>query len=177
MSKSIFCLHRAGKRKIIFTIERLFTRTNIYLIMKNWDVFIIVSTFIIALALFSSGKISFDNMLNNLQLSETIIVMFKTVTIALLGSFALALMIIFILIDVVVTLVSGIEFPIMQFFYHTVYMDYFHGWYWDMHSGSHIFMACIVLFGIGLINTYMGPVYRKKTYVYHKSKQNNYIKH
>ncbi len=145
--------------------------------MKNWDVFIIVSTFIIALALFSSGRITFDNMLNNLQLSETIIVMFKTITIALLGSFALALMIIFILIDIIVTFISGVEFPIIQFFYNTVYMGFFHNWYWELHSGSHIFMACIILFGVGLINTYLGPIYRRKTFVYYKSKQNNYIKH
>lgn len=145
--------------------------------MKNWDAFIIVSSFVIALALFATDKIGFNNMLENLKLGETIIVMFKTATVAFLGSITLAVMVVVLIIDIFVSLIMRAEFPIMQFFYNTIFMDYFKGWYWDAHSGSHILMACIALFGIGLINTYLGPIYRKKTFVYYKTKQNNYIQH
>jgi len=145
--------------------------------MKNWDVFIIVSTFIIALALFSTEKIGVENMLSNLNPAETIIVMFKTITVSLVGIIGLTSMIIILLADILVSMFMRADFPIMHFLHDKVFADYFINWYWEAHSGSHILMACIILFGFGIINTYVGPVYRRKTVVYYKTKQNNYINH
>ncbi len=145
--------------------------------MRNWDVFFIVTTFIIALALFSSGRIGFENMLNDLKPAETIIVLAKTIAVVVVGTLSIAIMILLVLFDIAITLFSGVEFPVLRFFYDIVYRQYFQGFYWDAHSGSHIFLACIILFGIGIINTYMGPVHRKKTFVYHKTKETNYINH
>jgi hypothetical protein len=145
--------------------------------MKNWDAFIIVSSFVIALALFATEKIGFHNMLENLKPGETIVVMVKTATVALLGSITLAVMVVVLIIDIFISLIMQAEFPIMHFFYDTIFLDYFMGLYWEAHTGSHILMACIALFGIGLINSYLGPIYRKKTFVYYKTKQNNYIHH
>lgn len=145
--------------------------------MKNWDVFIIVSTFVIAIALFASGKIDFNNMLNNLNTEETLVVMFKTATVALLGILALGLLVVVLLADIIISIVLRMEFPLLHFLYDTLYLEYFRAWFWDMHSGSHIFMACIILFGLGVIKSYLGPVKRKKTFVYHKTKQNNYVSH
>jgi len=151
--------------------------TNQLAFMRNWDVFIIVSTFIIALALFSSGKIGFENMLTDLKPAETFLVMAKTVAVAIIGTVSLAIMVLLVIIDIAITLFSGVEFPVLRFFHDVVYMHYFFVFYWEAHSGSHIFLACIILFGVGIINTYLGPVHRKKTFVYHKTKETNYINH
>jgi hypothetical protein len=145
--------------------------------MKNWDAFIIVSTFMLAIALFAGDKIEVENIFYNLKAGETLVVMFKTLIVALMGIISLAIMILVLLLDVAVSLLMRMEFPILQFFYNTIYLDYFRGWYWDAHSGSHLLMACVTLFALALINSYLGPVYREKTFVYHKTKENNYINH
>jgi hypothetical protein len=145
--------------------------------MKNWDAFVIVSTFIIAIALFSSSKINALNMLDNLSFSETLMVMGKTLAVIITGSLSIALMIIILLIDILVSIALRMEFPILHLMHEYLYLGMIREWYWDAHTGSHILMACIVLFGMGLINTYLGPVHRRKTFIYHKNKETNYFTH
>lgn len=145
--------------------------------MRNWDSFVMVSTTIIALMLFASGKIAFDNMLDNLQVQQTLIVLLKTLVIIFVATLSMASMVVVLLVDILVSLMMRSEFPITLFLYDTLYVQLARGWYWDMHSGSHIFMSCIMLFGGGLINTYLGPVKRKKKFIYHKNKSYNYTTH
>lgn len=145
--------------------------------MRNWDAFIIVSTFLLAVALFAGDKIDPENIFINLNAGETLLVMLKTIMVALLGIISIAIMILVLLLDIIVSLLFRMEFPILQFFYNTIYLEYFRGWYWDAHSGSHLFLACITLFSLGLINSYLGPVYREKTFVYQKTTEDTYIRH
>ncbi len=145
--------------------------------MKNWDAFIIVSTSIIALTLFASGRVEMYNMLDNLTVQATLVAMLKTVAIVISGSLIIASMIVILLLDIVTSVIMRMEFPIIHYLYQNYYIGVVREWYWDANTGSHILMACIILFGIGLINTYLGPVYRKKTFIYHKNKESNYYSH
>ncbi|MFW5707125.1 MAG: hypothetical protein ACOC12_04325 [Bacteroidota bacterium] len=145
--------------------------------MKNWDAFVIVSTSVIALALFSSGKINATNMLDNLSFAETLLVMAKTIAVIITGSLTIALMVIILVIDILISVIMQVDFPIMHLLYEYLYLGMIREWFWDAHTGSHILMATIVLFGIGLINTYLGPVHRKKTFIYYKNKESNYFTH
>ena len=78
-------------------------------------------------------------------------------------------MVIVLLIDVLITIIFKTEFPITHLIYDYAYLQLAKGWYWDLHSGSNIFMACIILFGIGLISLYLGPIRKKKKkFIYHK---------
>ncbi len=145
--------------------------------MKNWDVFIIVSTSIIALTLFASGRIGMYDMLDNISVQDTVIAMIKTIAIVISGSLIIASMVVILLVDIVTSVIMRIEFPIIHFLYNNYYINIVRDWYWDANTGSHLLMACIILFGLGLINTYLGPVYRKKTFIYHKNKESNYYTH
>lgn len=136
-----------------------------------------VSAVILTLVLFASDRVGFDNMLQNLNARETIIVIVKTLVVIAMASISIAMMVVFLLLDVLVSIVTRMEFPISHFVYNTIYLDLMQNWFWNSHSGSHILMACIILFGAGLINTYLGPVKRKKKFIYHKTKESNYISH
>jgi hypothetical protein len=141
--------------------------------MNNWNLFVIMSTFIIMIALFASGKINFTNMLNDLNMQETFFVALKTLVVSIAGVILLLMMILLLLIDVLVSLITSSEFPILHFLYNTVYIDYFRNLYWDTHSGSHLFMACILLFGIAIIYSYIGPFNKKRNFIFHKSGKTN----
>lgn len=145
--------------------------------MKNWDAFIIVSTSIIALTLFASGRIEMYNMMDNITVQDTVVAMVKTVAVVISGCLIIASMIVILLVDIVTSVIMRMEFPIIHFLYQNYYVGIVRDWYWDANTGSHLLMACIVLFGIGLINTYVGPVYRKKTFIYYKNKESNYHTH
>lgn len=136
--------------------------------MKNWDVFVLVFSFIITIMLFSSGKISYDNMLSDLNAISVLIVMLKTIGVMILVTTFLTLVILFLLADIIVSVVLTLEFPILHFLYYQVYLDIVRGWYWDFHSGSNIFMACIILFGLALVNSYLNPFGSGKTLVLQK---------
>lgn len=145
--------------------------------MKNWDVFIIVSTFVIVLSLFSSGRVSADNLTDHLHPLETIIVISKTLLMVLMACIGILSMMFVLVSDIVVSILFRLEFPIIHFLYEYAYLGVMKGWYWDAHSGSHLFMASVTLFGIGVINTYLGSYQREKTVVYHKSAQADYTSH
>ena len=145
--------------------------------MKNWDVFVIVSTFVIALSLFSSGRITPGNMVDHLHPLETIVVMFKTLAMILIACTGIISMMFILVADIIVSILFRLEFPIIHFLHDFLYLEVIKGWYWDAHSGSHIFMASVSLFGIALINTYLGSYHREKTVVYHKSVQADYTSH
>ncbi|MFN3556374.1 MAG: hypothetical protein ACK4VN_10455 [Bacteroidales bacterium] len=137
--------------------------------LRNWNSFIIAATAIITIILFASDKITFETMLNDLELKETLWVSLKTVLVIFTGVTTMALMVVVLLIDVLISIITRSEFPITHLVYDFVYLQFTRGWYWDAHSGSHIFMACIILFGLGILSMYVGPVRRrKKKFIYYK---------
>jgi hypothetical protein len=137
--------------------------------MKNWNSFLMVSSLIISIILFASGKLQIDGALDHINLEESIIAALKTILITLAASVTILLMVVILLIDVLLTVLLKSEFPITKLVFEYVYLQFIKGWYWDVHSGSNIFMACIILFGIGLISLYVNPFRkRKKKFIYHK---------
>ena len=137
--------------------------------MRNWNSFLMASTAIIALILFASGKLEIEGMLDNVNLHDTAIAALKTLVIIVVATITLIIMIIVLLIDVLITIIFKSEFPILNLMYEYAYLQLVKNWYWDAHSGSNIFMACIILFGIGLISLYLGPIRKKKKkFIYHK---------
>jgi hypothetical protein len=137
--------------------------------MKNWNSFLMVSSLIISIILFASGKLQIDGALDHINLEESIIAALKTILITLAASVTILLMVVILLIDVLLTVLLKSEFPITKLVFEYVYLQFIKGWYWDVHSGSNIFMACIILFGIGLISLYINPFRkRKKKFIYHK---------
>jgi hypothetical protein len=137
--------------------------------MKNWNSFLMVSSLIISIILFASGKLQIDGALDHINLEESIIAALKTILITLAASVTILLMVVILLIDVLLTVLLKSEFPITKLVFEYVYLQFIKGWYWDLHSGSNIFMACIILFGIGLISLYINPFRkRKKKFIYHK---------
>ncbi len=139
--------------------------------MRNWNVYFIMSAIIITIILFADKKVSPENMLSGLQTGETLIVFLKSIAITLVTVVSLLLMIVILLADVLVTIVTGKEFPLTQLMYDNIYIQLLRGWYWDAHSGSHIFMACIIMFGLGLISLYIAPLRRKKKFIYYSSRK------
>lgn len=137
--------------------------------MRNWNVYFIMSAIIITIILFADKKVSPENMLSGLQTGETLIVFLKSIAITLVTVVSLVFMIVILLADVLVTIVTGKEFPLTQLMYDNIYIQLLRGWYWDAHSGSHIFMACIIMFGLGLISLYIAPLRRKKKFIYYSS--------
>lgn len=128
-----------------------------------------VSSLIISIILFASGKLQIEGALDHINLEESIIAALKTILITLAASVTILLMVVILLIDVLLTVLLKSEFPITKLVFEYVYLQFIKGWYWDVHSGSNIFMACIILFGIGLISLYVNPFRkRKKKFIYHK---------
>lgn len=128
-----------------------------------------VSSLIISIFLFASGKLQIDGALDHINLEESIIAVLKTILITLAAIVTIILMVVILLIDVLLTVILKSEFPITKMVFEYVYLQLIKGWYWDVHSGSNIFMACIILFGIGLISLYISPFRRrKKKFIYHK---------
>lgn len=137
--------------------------------LRNWNSFVMAASVIIAIILFASDKINFETMLDNINATETLIVTLKTLLIIFVGVVSMALMIVVLLIDVLVSIIMRSEFPLTHLFYDYLYLQFARGWYWDVHSGSHIFLACILLFGLALLSFYIGPVRkRKKKFIYYK---------
>ena len=137
--------------------------------IKNWNSFLMVSSLIISILLFASGKLQIDGALDHINLEESIITALKTILITLAATVTILLMVVILLIDVLVTVLLKSEFPITNLIFEYVYLQFIKGWYWDVHSGSNILMACIILFGVGLISLYVNPFRRrKKKFIYHK---------
>lgn len=137
--------------------------------MKNWNAYLMISSIIISIVLFASGKLQIEGALDNINLEESIIAGLKTVLITIAVVITVLLMVVILLIDVLITVLLSSEFPITNLVIEYVYIQLVKGWYWDVHSGSNIFMACIILFGIGLISLYISPFKRrKKKFIYHK---------
>lgn len=136
--------------------------------MKNWDVFVLIYSFVISIMLFSSGKINYENMLSDLELTTIILAMMKSMGIMILITTFLTFVILFLLIDIIISVIFYIEFPILHFLYNTVYLEVVRGWYWDNYQGSNIFMACIILFGLALISSYINPFKSGKTTIFYK---------
>lgn len=137
--------------------------------MKNWNAYLMISSIIISIVLFASGKLQIEGALDNINLDESIIAGLKTVFITIAVVITVLLMVVILLIDVLITVLLSSEFPITNLVIEYVYMQLIKGWYWDVHTGSNIFMACIILFGIGLISLYINPFRRKKRkFIYHK---------
>lgn len=128
-----------------------------------------ISSIIISIVLFASGKLQIEGALDNIDLEESIIAALKTIFITVVAAITILLMVVILLIDVLITVLLRFEFPITNLIFDYVYLQLIKGWYWDMHSGSNIFMACIILFGIGLLSLYINPFRRrKKKFIYHK---------
>ncbi|MFN2395807.1 MAG: hypothetical protein ABR597_08985 [Bacteroidales bacterium] len=137
--------------------------------MKNRNFFLMISSIIISIVLFASGKLQIEGALDNIDLEESIIAALKTIFITVVAAITILLMVVILLIDVLITVLLRFEFPITNLIFDYVYLQLIKGWYWDMHSGSNIFMACIILFGIGLLSLYINPFRRrKKKFIYHK---------
>lgn len=130
--------------------------------MKNWNSFFIISSIIIALILFITGKQSIENLFDDIHIRETVIVFFKTIAVSFIAVLAIITMVILILIDVLLTVLLRKEFPLFHLLYEHVYKQVAVGWYWDSHSGGHILMACIIMFGLGIIGMNLGSVFGKK---------------
>ena len=130
--------------------------------MKNWNSFFIISSIIIALILFITGKQSLENIFDDIQIRETIIVFFKTIAISFIAVLTIITLVILILIDVLLTVILKKEFPLFHLLYEHVYKQLIVGWYWDSHTGGHILMACIIMFGLGVIGMNLGSVFGKK---------------
>ncbi|MBW6480783.1 MAG: hypothetical protein K0B37_15245 [Bacteroidales bacterium] len=140
--------------------------------IKNWNSFLMVSGIIISIILFASGKLQLEGALDQINLEDSIIAALKTILVTIAASVTIFLMIIVLLIDVLITILLRSEFPITNLVFEYVYLQFFRGWYWDAHSGNSIFMACIILFGIGLISLYISPFRRrKKKFIYHKKSE------
>ncbi len=138
--------------------------------MKNWNAYVMISSIIISIVLFASGKLQIEGALDNINLEESIIAGLKTVFITIAVVITVLLMVVILLIDVLITALLSSEFPITNLVIEYVYMQLIKGWYWDVHSGNNIFMACIILFGIGLISLYINPFRRRnKKFIYHKN--------
>ncbi len=137
--------------------------------IKNWNSFLMVSAIIISIILFATGKLQIEGALDHIDPKDSVIAALKTILIMVTASVTIILMIIVLLIDVLITVLLKSEFPITNMAFEYVYLQFIRGWYWDMHSGNSIFMACIKLFGIGLISLYINPFgRRKKKFIYHK---------
>lgn len=137
--------------------------------IKNWNSFLIITSLIISILLFASGKLEIEGALDHINLEESVIAALKTILITLAASVTIVLMVVILLIDVLLTVLLKSEFPITNLIFEYVYLQFIKGWYWDFHSGSNILMACIILFGVGLTSLYINPFRRRrKKFIYHK---------
>ncbi len=140
--------------------------------MSNWSIFLIISSILISILLFVSGKLGFESMLDDIEKKETIIVILKTLVVIFLVILNLGLFVFLLLLDVLATVLTPKIFPVMNFLYHFVFEEVSKNWYWNSHDGRHILMACIVLLGIGVISIYLSPLKTKKKFI-HYSKTSN----
>ncbi len=138
--------------------------------MKNWENFILMSTAIISLILFASGKVEFENMLDDINSQDTLIAMGKTIIVTIVALFTLVIMVVVFMVDIVISILLRQEFPITQYLYEKLYINFAKGWYWDSLSGSHIFLACIILFGVTLLYISLFSRGKRRPFIYHKKK-------
>jgi hypothetical protein len=138
--------------------------------MRNWDAFALMSMVIITIILFASGKVDFEYMLDDINMQETLEAIGKTIVITIFALIMMVLMLVILLVDVVVSILFRVEFPITMFIYEKLYLGFVRAWYWDDLSGSHIFLACIIIFGFTLIYTYALPKTKRKRFIYYKGK-------
>jgi hypothetical protein len=131
--------------------------------MKSWNIFLIIWSLILAIALIANGKIEFQNLQDNLLSPEIILALLKTVLVAIAGTLFLFMIILLLLADVFLTLFMAGDFPIMQLLYHELYLGYFRNYYWDAYAGGHLMMSCIIIFGLSLIYSYLIPLTNRKT--------------
>ena len=138
--------------------------------MKSWNTFALMSMFILTIVLFASGKVDFENMLADINTEDTLTAIWKTIVITIIALIMMVLMLVILLVDVVASVLFRVEFPITQFLYENLYLGFVRRWYWDDLSGSHIFMACIIIFGFTLIYSYALPKFKRKRFIYYKKK-------
>ncbi len=135
--------------------------------MSNWSIFLIISSLLIGILLFVSGKLGFESMLDDIEKKETIIVVLKTLVVIFLVVLNLGLFVFLLLLDVLATLLTPKIFPVLNFLYQFVFEEISKNWYWNSHDGRHILMACIILLGIGLISIYLSPLKTKKKFIHY----------
>jgi hypothetical protein len=134
--------------------------------MKNWEVFILISTVIISFMLFAGGKLETSNAFHGVNSFGTLISMGKTIIIIFAAIFLMLPLFVTLILDVAVSLIIRREFPLTTWIHDNIYLGFFRGWYWDDLAGSNILLACIILFGIALVYTYAMPRRMRKRMKY-----------
>lgn len=137
------------------------------MILRSWSSFLIISAVVIVIALFASEKVDMNSLFIELEFKNVLWVMLKTLAVSFLSIISLGLMIVIALIDVLLSLITQLEFPIMSFMYQYLYLDLARGWYWDIHTGSELFTSCLILFSLAMIRVYITPYNQRKIFVYH----------
>lgn len=139
--------------------------------MKNISILLITTAIILTVILMITGKMDFTSFLSTrLDISGSFQALLKTIIIGFVWGVGLAIMIVITLVDVIITITTRIEFPILNFLYQWIFISFSQTWYWDQFTGMQLFSSALFLFFIGVALLLIPELRKKQIVRYHYSK-------
>ncbi len=103
---------------------------------------------------------------------QALLAFFKSALVAMVYTFAIGILLVIVLIDIVFSIMLRSEFPIILFLYEKVYSGFTLNWYWEALSGNDILMGAMIMFLFGFIYLNIRPLRKKEVVVYDPGRLN-----
>ena len=113
--------------------------------MKNWSYTIVLSSIAIIAVAFFTGKVTINNMLEELTFFSVLIAMGKTLIVSFLVYLAIIISFPALIIDLVLLIFSSKYFLLIHLIWDLVWQKITLDWYWNVTNGSSLVVAAFIL--------------------------------